>query len=198
MADENINVLQESVKADGAEQSNAAGTEQAPKSEVKETTFDDVLKNPKMQAEFDRRMAKAQQTREDNLKAEIEKAVTQRLEEQKKVAKMDAEQKAAYEREQLEKERDMLMAELTREKLGKLAAATLSKSGVEADEAVLGFVVGANEDETTANIEAFLSVVQKQVEAAEVRRNTGTTQHNYATEDSGPKDEFARLLAKYN
>lgn len=57
-------------------------------------SFDDILKDPKMQAEFDRRLSKAQQTREENIRSEIENDIKARLAEEQKVAKMNAEEKA--------------------------------------------------------------------------------------------------------
>ena len=50
-------------------------------------SFDDILKDPKMQAEFDRRLSKAQQTREENIRSEIESDVKARLAEEQKVEK---------------------------------------------------------------------------------------------------------------
>lgn len=166
------------------------------KTEKDTPSFDDILKDPKMQAEFDRRLSKAQQTREENIRSEIESDIKARLAEEQKVAKMNAEEKANHERIKLEKERDDLKNALNRERLGKIAASTLSKSGIEADETVLQFVVGADEDATGKNIEAFLSVVEKQVEAIERKRNSGKTPRDYSSTIE-PEDEFDRILKKY-
>ena len=66
----------------------------AGKAEKSAPSFDDILKDPKMQAEFDRRLSKAQQTREENIRSEIENDIKSRLAEEQKVAKMNAEEKA--------------------------------------------------------------------------------------------------------
>ena len=50
-------------------------------------SFDDILKDPKMQAEFDRRLSKAQQMREENIRSEIESDIKARLAEEQKVVK---------------------------------------------------------------------------------------------------------------
>lgn len=64
------------------------------KAEKTAPSFDDILKDPKMQAEFDRRLSKAQQTREENIRSEIENDIKSRLAEEQKAAKMNAEEKA--------------------------------------------------------------------------------------------------------
>lgn len=59
----------------------------AGKAEKSAPSFDDILKDPKMQAEFDRRLSKAQQTREENIRGEIENDIKARLAEEQKAAK---------------------------------------------------------------------------------------------------------------
>ena len=59
----------------------------AEKTKKDTPSFDDILKDPKMQAEFDRRLSKAQQTREENIRSEIENDIKSRLAEEQKVAK---------------------------------------------------------------------------------------------------------------
>lgn len=61
------------------------------KAEKAAPSFDDILKAPKMQAEFDRRLSKAQQTREENIRSEIENDIKARLAEEQKVAKLNSE-----------------------------------------------------------------------------------------------------------
>ena len=67
----------------------AKADEQKDTEKTKKDTpsFDDILKDPKMQAEFDRRLSKAQQTREENIRSEIENDIKARLAEEQKVAK---------------------------------------------------------------------------------------------------------------
>lgn len=78
-------------QVDEAKADEQKDTEKAKKSAP---SFDDILKDPKMQAEFDRRLSKAQQTREENIRSEIESNIKARLAEEQKVAKMNAEEKA--------------------------------------------------------------------------------------------------------
>ena len=77
------------------------GTGQAAGSPV---SFDDFLKDPKNQAEFDRRVGKALETSRSKMQAELNTKVQEAVTEAEKMAKMNAEQKAQYEREKKEKE----------------------------------------------------------------------------------------------
>lgn|GEM_PF-6776698 len=90
MAEEMITAKDEE-QVDEAKADEQKDTEKAEKSAP---SFDDILKDPKMQAEFDRRLSKAQQTREENIRSEIESNIKARLAEEQKVAKMNAEEKA--------------------------------------------------------------------------------------------------------
>ena len=67
-------------------------------------SFDDFLKDPKNQAEFDRRVAKALDTNRTKMQADIEAKMAEARTEAEKMAKMNAEQKAQYEREKQAKE----------------------------------------------------------------------------------------------
>ena len=62
-------------------------------------SFDDFLKDPKNQAEFDRRVEKALNTSRTKMQADIEAKMAEVRTEAEKMAKMNAEQKAQYERE---------------------------------------------------------------------------------------------------
>lgn len=89
-------------------------------------TFDDMIKsNKEMQAEFDRRMTKAQETALAKAKAEWEAQAQAEKEEAAKLAKMNAEEKAKHEREKQEKalaEREAAVSkrELTAEAISQL------------------------------------------------------------------------------
>ncbi|MFR9280390.1 MAG: hypothetical protein ACLVK3_04370 [Levyella massiliensis] len=83
MAEEMITAKDEE-QVDEAKADEQKDTEKAEKSAP---SFDDILKDPKMQAEFDRRLSKAQQTREENIRSEIENEVKARLAEEQMVEK---------------------------------------------------------------------------------------------------------------
>ena len=67
-------------------------------------SFDDFLKDPKNQAEFDRRVGKALETSRSKMQADIEAKIIAARTEAEKLAKMNAEQKAEYEKEKRDKE----------------------------------------------------------------------------------------------
>lgn len=108
-----------------------ASSEGTPTSGTEPTaqpSFDDMLKaNKELQAEFDRRVTKAQETALTNAKAEWEKQAQAEKEEAARVAKMNADEKAKHEREKQEKalaEREAAIAkrEMSADAIEKLAA----------------------------------------------------------------------------
>ena len=101
----------------------AAGT---PKPEG----FDDFLKDPKMQAEFDKRVAKALETNRAKMQAEIETKISEAKTEAEKLAKMNAEQKAQYEQQKRETELAAREAEITKRELSAQAKETLAEKGL--------------------------------------------------------------------
>lgn len=101
----------------------ASGTEPAT-----QPSFDDMLKaNKELQAEFDRRVTKAQETALTNAKVEWEKQAQAEKEEAARVAKMNAEEKEKHEREKREKafadrEAAITKREMTADAIEQLAA----------------------------------------------------------------------------
>ena len=66
-------------------------------------SFDDFLKDPKNQAEFDRRVGKALETSRSKMQADIDARIEAAKTEAEKLAKMNSEQKEQYEKEKREK-----------------------------------------------------------------------------------------------
>lgn len=92
----------------------------------KAPTFDDILKDKSMQAEFDRRVSKAMEKQKATLTEEFGKTLEEKLSEAKKLEKLNAEQKAEYERQMKDKalaEREAAVAkrELTAEAISQLS-----------------------------------------------------------------------------
>ena len=116
--------------AEGGDGAGAAseGTSTNGTEPATQPSFDDMLKaNKDLQAEFDRRMAKAQETALTNAKTEWEKQAQAEKEEAARVAKMNADEKAKHEREKHEKalaEREAAIAkrEMSADAIEKLAA----------------------------------------------------------------------------
>ena len=97
--------------AEGGEASTSGSTEPTDGAtstdggdQTAQPSFDDLLKSNKdLQAEFDRRMTKAQSTAIANAKTEWEKQAQAEKEEAARVAKMNADEKARHEQEKRDK-----------------------------------------------------------------------------------------------
>ena len=127
-------------------------------------SFDDFLKDPKNQAEFDRRVSKALETSRSKMQAEINTKVQEAVTEAEKMAKMNAEQKAQYEREKKEKEIADREAALTKRELTATAKEQLAEKGLPLSLAdVLNY---SSAEECNASIEAIGKTFQEAVEKA--------------------------------
>ena len=134
-------------------------------------SFDDFLKDPKNQAEFDRRVGKALETSRSKMQAEINTKVQEAVTEAEKMAKMNAEQKAQYEREKKEKEMADREAAITKRELMATAKEQLAEKGLPISLAdVLNY---ASAEECSASIEAVGKAFQEAVEKAVNDRLSG-------------------------
>ena len=144
------------------------GTGQAAGSPM---SFDDFLKDPKNQAEFDRRVGKALETSRSKMQAEINTKVQEAVTEAERLAKMNAEQKAQYEREKKEKEIADREAAITKRELMATAKEQLAEKGLPISLAdVLNY---ASAEECSASIEAVGKAFQEAVEKAVNDRLSG-------------------------
>lgn len=127
-------------------------------------SFDDFLKEPKNQAEFDRRVAKALETSRTKMQAEFEARMEAEKTEAEKMAKMSADQKAQYEREKKEGELSKREAEITKRELTATAKEQLAEKGLPTSLAsILNYT---NAEECAASIEAVEKALQEAVEKA--------------------------------
>lgn len=92
-------------------------------SKAKPSSFDDFLKDKKMQAEFDRRLQKALSTAEKRWQA----ATDEKLSEAEKLAKMTAEQKRTFLADKRERELDAREQKLAQKELKAQAIQTLAE-----------------------------------------------------------------------
>lgn len=144
--------------ADGAGAAGAEGGAATPPS------FDDFLKDPKNQAEFDRRVAKALETSRTKMQADIETKLAEARTEAEKMAKMSADQKAEYEREKQAKELADREAAITKRELMATAKEQLAEKGLPISLAsILNY---ASAEECSASIEAVGKAFQESVEKA--------------------------------
>lgn len=159
-------------------------------------SFDDFLKDPQNQAEFDRRIEKAIKTRESKLEDKYKEDLKKAQTEAEKLAKMNAEQKKDYELEQMREENARLRAESELNAMRSTASSLLNEKGIEANSDMLDLVVEGDAEKTKANIEKLVSIVEKELKAAEVKRATGRTPNNF-NNNSGNLSPIEEKIAKY-
>lgn len=158
--------------------------------------FDDFLKDPHNQAEFDRRVEKAIKTRESKLEDKYKEDLKKAQTEAEKLAKMNAEQKKDYELEQMREENARLKAQSEMMELRNTASTLLSEAGIEANKDMLDLVVNGDAEKTKGNIEKLVSIVEKELKAAEVKRATGRTPNNF-NNNNGNLSPLEQKIAKY-
>ncbi len=88
------------------------------------------------------------------------------LSEAQKLAEMDAQQKAEYERDKLEKELAGLKRENTLNAMGKTARTMLSEQGVHLPDALVSILVTEEAESTKANVDNFAKLFKEAVDAA--------------------------------
>lgn len=124
-----------------------------------------------------------------------DKAIEDAKAEAVKLAKMNAEQKAAYESEQKDRRIAEMEAQLQKIALGKVAGEILKEQGMDATQDILDMVVGTTAEDTKTQVEAFVKLVNAQVEIRERQRATGTTPKSYTGAE--PMSEIEQRIAKY-
>ena len=124
-----------------------------------------------------------------------DKAIEDAKAEAVKLAKMNAEQKAAYESEQKDRKIAEMEAQLQKIALGKVAGEILKEQGMDATQDILDMVVGTTAEDTKTQVEAFVKLVNAQVEIRERQRATGTTPKSYTGAE--PLSEIEQRIAKY-
>lgn len=134
-------------------------------------SFDDFLKDPKNQAEFDRRVGKALETSRSKMQADIEAKIQEARTEAEKLAKMNAEQKAEYEKEKREKELADREASITKRELAATAKEQLAEKGLPLSLTdVLNY---SSAEACAASIDAVGKAFQEAVEKAVEDRLSG-------------------------
>ncbi|MEI3611621.1 DUF4355 domain-containing protein [Pseudogracilibacillus sp. SO30301A] len=91
----------------------------------------------------------------------LEKDKQDAIDEAKKLAKMNADEKRQYELEKLQRENEELKAAQNRFELGKEATKMLSASGITATDEILDFVVREDAEKTNEAVKAFSALVDK-------------------------------------
>ncbi len=189
-----------------------AGTERSettPSSEKSNAElFNEFLKQPGMQAEFDRSVGKALETREKNLRDEFSRTINgareEGMAEGKRLASMSAKEKEEYEKRQAQKHVEDIEKENAELKKWKAMSEMSSEASkilredhsITATQDMLDFVVTDNAESTKENIEKLVRIItndRKQVEAA---RATGRTPKSYGGNNPSVS-EIDKRIAKY-
>lgn len=105
--------------------------------------------------------------------AEWQKKQQKAVDEAAKLAKMDAQQKAEYERDQLQKELDALKKKDSLSEMTKTARKMLTDGGINVPDELLSMFVNTNAEETKAAVDGFAKVFKEAVEAAVKERLKG-------------------------
>lgn len=116
--------------------------------------------------------------------------------EAERLAKMNADEKAAHKQEQLEKriaeyEKKEAFAEMAKE-----ADSMLKAEDVSVPEKILSRLVSDDAEGTKANVTAFIEYMQEQEKRWEVKRNTRQTPKG--TTGKSELSAFDKIMAKYN
>ena len=98
--------------------------------------------------------------------AEWEKKKQKEVDEAKKLADMNAKEKAEYERDKLQKELDALREKDSLSEMTKTARKMLSDEGVSVSDDVLSMIVSTDAEKTKAAVDAFAKAFNGAVEAA--------------------------------
>lgn len=96
------------------------------------------------------------------------------VDEAKKLAEMDAQQKAEYERDQLKKELDALKRKDSISEMTKTARKLLSDKNINISDELLGMMVTTDAEQTKAAIDGFSKAFTDAVESAVKERLKGT------------------------
>lgn len=126
-------------------------------------SLDDLLNEDKsLQADFDKRVAKAIETRTNKLKEEFDNELNEKLEEQKRLASLDDEARAKELQEAKLKEFEQREAQLKRKELEADVKELLSEANLSKD--LLGFVVAEDVESSKQRIETLNTLINEQVE----------------------------------
>lgn len=134
-------------------------------------SFDDLLKDKSMQSEFDKRIAKALETAKGKWEIDFQTKLEEAKTEAEKLAKMNADQKAEYERKKQEETLNKRESEITRRELRATALESLAEKGLPKQ---LADILDYNSAESTSkSIESVEKVFRDSVEAAVNERLKG-------------------------
>jgi hypothetical protein len=158
-------------------------------------TFDDLLKDKTYQSEFDKKVAKALETAKTKWDADSQQKILDAKTEAEKLAKMNIDQKAQYEKEKQEADFNKRLADLTARELKATAKETLAEKGLPLDLAeVLNYT---DADACSKSIEAVQKAFQSAVEKAVNEKLRGDGPPKGGAGGGGAATTLAGALSEY-
>lgn len=128
--------------------------------------------------------------------ADWQKKQQKAVDEAKKLAEMDAQQKAEYERDKLQKELDELKRKDALAEMSKVARKMLSDESITIPDELLSMMVTTDAKETKAAIDCFAKLFKESVENAVKERLKGKTPPR-GSGNSDPISEIQKRINKY-
>ena len=129
--------------------------------------------------------------------AEWQKKKDKEVDEAKKLADMNAQQKAEYERDKLQKELDDYKRKDALAEMSKTARKMLSDEGINISDELLSRLITTDAAETKSAVDSFTKLFKAAVDDAVKDKARGTTPKNI-TNNSDAMSEIEKRIAKYN
>lgn len=129
-------------------------------------------------------------------KLEWQKQQEKAVDEAKKLAAMNATQKAEYERDKVQKELDEYKRKDALAEMSKTARKMLSDEGINIPDDLLSRLVTTDAEETKAAVDGFSKLFKTAVEDAVKEQARGTTPRNI-TNNAGDVSEIDKRIKKY-
>ncbi|WP_270892759.1 DUF4355 domain-containing protein [Staphylococcus saprophyticus] len=118
-------------------------------------------------------------------KKQAEKKAKEAADEAERLAKMNKDQKAEYEREKMQKELDYYKEKEAHDKMKKEAASMFKEQDINAPDELLDIVTSKTAEETQENVQAFTKILNDVVhEQVQAKLNNGTPK-NYGSSSNG-------------
>ena len=124
--------------------------------------------------------------------AREKKAAEEALEEAKKLAKMNEDEKAKYELDKLQSELAEYKKKDAFNGLSKEASKMLSEHNIHADDELLAFVVKDDAEATKLAVDSFVALVNSKVTDGVKQALSGTPPKSNASSNSGVKNPFSK------
>lgn len=159
-------------------------TEPAPKKEPKETKKDE---SEKKYSDTDLDEIISKKFAKWTAQKEIE------LSEAQKLAEMDAQQKAEYERDQLQNKLAELEKQSALNQMGKTARSILSEKGISVPDELISVLVTEEAESTKKNVDAFANVFAVAVESAVNEKLKSGTPKRMAGSKAMTRDEILNI-----